>query len=100
MFPVFWRVSLLAVVGFSLWGGALRVRAQSGAGAAGTHARVDGEPVHLTAEQDRERMLRLLGITDSAMRPLSSTDAKACSHRLTRIHGILRFAQNDAGLTE
>lgn len=36
-----------------------------------------GEPVHLTSEQDRERMLRLLGIKDSEMRPLSSTDATA-----------------------
>ncbi len=36
-----------------------------------------GDPVQLTAAQDRERMLRLLGISDSRMRPLSSTDAKA-----------------------
>lgn len=51
---------------------------------AGTHSRprayakgASGAPVHLTSEQDRERMLRLLGITDSGMRPLSSTDARA-----------------------
>ena len=37
----------------------------------------NGEPVHLTAEQDRERMLRLLGIRDAEMRPLSSTNAAA-----------------------
>ncbi len=49
-----------------------------------THRRVpedpdvaSGEPVHLTSEQDRERMLRLLGIKDSEMRPLSSTNATA-----------------------
>lgn len=36
-----------------------------------------GEPVHLNSQQDRERMLRLLGIRESEMRPRSSTDATA-----------------------
>ncbi len=34
-------------------------------------------PVHLTAAQDRERMLGLLGLKDSDMRPPPSTDARA-----------------------
>jgi len=73
------RLASLIAAGFFLWGGALRVRAQNAAasGADAARARGDGEPVHLTAEQDRERLLRLLGIKDSEMRPLSSTDAKA-----------------------
>lgn len=37
----------------------------------------NGEPVHLTSEQERERELRLLGIRDSEMRPRSSPNAKA-----------------------
>lgn len=34
-------------------------------------------PVHLTAEQDRERMLSLLGIKDAEMRPRPAGDPKA-----------------------
>ncbi len=37
----------------------------------------DSAPVHLTAEQDRERMLGLLGLKDSDMRHRPSGDAKA-----------------------
>jgi hypothetical protein len=37
----------------------------------------DGSPVHLTAVEDRERMLGLLGLRDAAMRPRPSGDAKA-----------------------
>ncbi len=36
-----------------------------------------GTPVHLTAAQDRARVLQLLGIPESQMRPLASSDAKA-----------------------
>ncbi len=36
-----------------------------------------GPAAHLTAAQDRERMLDLLGISESKMRPLASSDAKA-----------------------
>lgn len=36
-----------------------------------------GAPVHLTAEQDRERMLALLGLKDSEMRLRPAGDAKA-----------------------
>jgi len=34
-------------------------------------------PVHLTAEQDRERLLRLLGLSDAQMRRAPATDPKA-----------------------
>ncbi|MGB6687895.1 MAG: hypothetical protein WBE76_08640 [Terracidiphilus sp.] len=34
-------------------------------------------PVHMTAEQDRKRMLGLLGISESQMRPLASSNANA-----------------------
>ena len=64
----------------SIWIGAQTAPARS----AESHLRTPehpnlsrGEPVHLTSEQDRERMLRLLGIRDSEMRPRSSTDATA-----------------------
>jgi hypothetical protein len=50
----------------------LRLAAQAQPSAIGGSA-----PVHLTAAEDRERMLGLLGIKDSAMRELSSTDAKS-----------------------
>jgi hypothetical protein len=36
-----------------------------------------GQPVHLTAAQDRERMLDLLGIPDAQMRPVPVPNAKA-----------------------
>jgi hypothetical protein len=37
----------------------------------------DGTPVHLTASQDRDRLLGLLGLKDSDMRPRPSGNAKA-----------------------
>jgi len=37
----------------------------------------DGSPVHLTDEQDRARLLALLGLNESRMRPRPSGDAKA-----------------------
>jgi len=40
-------------------------------------AATDGVPIHLTAEQDRKRMLDLLGIKEADMRRPASTDAKA-----------------------
>jgi hypothetical protein len=40
-------------------------------------AAVDPGPVHLTPEQDRERLLVLLGLKDSDMRRLPAGDAKA-----------------------
>jgi hypothetical protein len=39
----------------------------------------DGAPVHLTAVQDRERMLKSLGLNDAQMRPLPVASAKAAS---------------------
>jgi hypothetical protein len=70
---------------FLLWTGSFPIAAQTAPAqptlkhlrAPGHPDMSSGEPVHLTAEQDRERMLRLLGISDSQMRPLSSTDATA-----------------------
>jgi hypothetical protein len=43
----------------------------------GQAAASDAGEVHLTAEQDRERMLGLLGLKDSDMRSAPSVDAKA-----------------------
>jgi hypothetical protein len=48
-----------------------------GATAAGLSGTNDGAPVHLTAEQDRERMLALIGLKDSDMRHRPAGDAKA-----------------------
>jgi hypothetical protein len=45
-----------------------------GAASAGS---ADGAPVHLTAEQDRARMLALLGLNEEQMRPRPSGDVKA-----------------------
>ncbi len=39
----------------------------------------DGAPVHLTDEQDRERLLALLGLSDSQMRPRPASDPKAAN---------------------
>ncbi|MGB6194708.1 MAG: hypothetical protein WBF42_19745, partial [Terracidiphilus sp.] len=44
---------------------------------ASRYLHADAGVVHLTAEQDRERMLGLLGLKDSDMRPPPSGDAKA-----------------------
>ena len=79
------RLAFFAAAAFLLWATSSRIEAQSlsAAGAeihlqnAGRTKLSIGEPVHLTSEQDRERMLRLLGIGDSEMRPRSSTDARA-----------------------
>ena len=92
IFPGFRRVGPLAAAAFVLWMGGLRSAAQEAWSqpaaapiaqphlrAAGYEDGAGGAPVHLTAAQDRERMLRLLGIKDSEMRPLSSTDAKAAN---------------------
>ena len=49
----------------------------TGATAAGLSGTTDGAPVHLTAEQDRERMLALIGLKDSDMRHRPAGDAKA-----------------------
>ena len=49
-----------------------------GATASGTPPAASA-PVHLTAEQDRERMFDLLGITGAQLRPQPSGDAKASS---------------------
>ena len=38
-----------------------------------------GAPVHLTAAEDRQRLLGLLGIQDSQMRPPPATDARAAN---------------------
>jgi hypothetical protein len=40
-------------------------------------AAANGAPVHLTDEQDRERLLALLGLNDSQMRPRPASDPKA-----------------------
>ncbi len=48
-----------------------------GAIATGLVGAKDGVPVHLTAEQDRERMLTLIGLKDSDMRHRPAGDAKA-----------------------
>ena len=77
MYGGFRRLVLMAAVAVLPWAGILPIAGQGTAAVETTHPRGDGDPVHLTAQQDRERMLRLLGIPDSAMRPLSSTDAKA-----------------------
>jgi hypothetical protein len=81
-----WRLALAGVVSLAgaellFSSGAWRIVAQEA-----THPRDSGQakagngaPVHLTAEQDRERMLRALGISDAEMRPLSSTDATAAN---------------------
>ena len=85
MFLGFRLLAPLAVAAFLLSSGSFRIAAQRApAPTSGTHPRAagyqdvaGGKPIHLTSEQDRERMLRLLGIRDSEMRPLSSTDATA-----------------------
>ena len=92
IFPGFRRVGPLAAAAFVLCTGGFRSAAQEAWSqpaaapiaqghlrAAGHEDGAGGAPVHLTAAQDRERMLRLLGIKDSQMRPLSSTDAKAAN---------------------
>jgi hypothetical protein len=84
-FPGFRRLARFAAAGLLLWTGSFRSAAQTApAPTATTHPQAagrpelsSGEPVHLTSEQDRDRMLRLLGIKDSEMRPLSSTNATA-----------------------
>jgi len=43
--------------------------------AAGSHATRDGEPMHLTAAEDRLRLIRLLGLTQ--LRPPQSGDARS-----------------------
>jgi hypothetical protein len=45
--------------------------------APGVQAAADPPPVHLTAAEDRARLLALLGIPESQMRPVASSDAKA-----------------------
>src|SRR6185437_4987918 len=42
-----------------------------------TSAAAQQPPVHLTAEQDRERMLRLLGLSDAEMRHAPATDPRS-----------------------
>jgi len=42
-----------------------------------TQTRDSGAPVHLTAQQDRERLLKLLGLTDAQMRPRPAGNPKA-----------------------
>ena len=43
----------------------------------GSTSTADPPPVHLSAAQDRQRLLALLGLKDSGMRPPPSPDAKA-----------------------
>jgi hypothetical protein len=56
----------------------LRVGAQAPSTAASPQPQTSGAaPVHLTAEQDRERLLGLLGLTDAKMRRPPATDPKS-----------------------
>ncbi len=48
-----------------------------GGGGSGTAQIGQPAPVHLSAEEDRERMLKLLGIKDSELRPRPASDPKA-----------------------
>lgn len=54
-----------------------------------TGASDSGAPVHITAKQDRERLLKLLGLTDAQMRPRPATDPKApdaTNYDETKVH--------------
>lgn len=81
---VFSRFAPVATAAFLLWAGS-SLPAQASPVKAHPHfprhaAAANGAPVHMTAAQARERMLKLMGIRDSEMRPKPSSTGIHARH--------------------
>ena len=81
----FRRLAPVAAAAFLLCTSPVQLPAQQSPAKTHPHAShhstaASGEPVHLTAAQDRERTLRLMGIRDSQMRPRPSSTGVHARH--------------------